>query len=115
MLPKDMRAREWVAHAGLDPRRQESGTSLKGQVRVSKVGNRHLRRALYMPAIVAVQHEPRIKAFYEKLLARGKKPMQANVAVMRKLLHAIYGMLHNGEISMATNSLRWRLDRKESI
>ena len=95
VLPKDMRAREWVAHAGLDPRRQQSGTSVKGQVRISKVGNRHLRRALYMPAIVAVQHEPRIKAFYEKLLARGKKPMQANVAVMRKLLHAIYGMLHH--------------------
>jgi transposase len=97
VLPKDMRAREWVAHAGLDPRRQESGTSLKGQVRISKVGNRHLRRALYMPTIVAVQHEPRIKAFYEKLLGRGKKPMQANVAVMRKLLHAIHGMLQNGE------------------
>jgi transposase len=97
VLPKDMSAREWVAHAGLDPRRQESGTSVKGQVRISKVGNRHLRRALYMPTIVAVQHEPRIKAFYQKLLGRGKKPMQANVAVMRKLLHAIHGMLQNGE------------------
>jgi transposase len=97
VLPKDMSAREWVAHAGLDPRRQESGTSVKGQIRISKVGNRHLRRALYMPTLVAVQHEPRIKAFYQKLLGRGKKPMQANVAVMRKLLHAIHGMFQNGE------------------
>jgi transposase len=97
VLPADMSAREWVAHAGLDPRRQESGTSVQGQVRISKVGNRHLRRALYMPTIVAVQHEPRIKAFYEKLLARGKKPMQANVAVMRKLLHALHGMLRRNE------------------
>ncbi len=46
-----------------------------------------------MPAIVSVQHEPNVKAFYEKLLSRGKTKMQANVAVMRKLLHAIYGML----------------------
>lgn len=97
VLPKDMKAREWVAHAGLDPRRQQSGTSVQGQIRISKVGNRHLRRALYMPTIVAVQHEPRIKAFYAKLLGRGKKPMQANVAVMRKLLHAIHGMLRNGK------------------
>jgi transposase len=97
VLPKDMSAREWVAHAGLDPRRQESGTSVKGQIRISKVGNRHLRRALYMPTLVAVQHEPRIKAFYQKLLGRGKKPMQANVAVMRKLLHSIHGMFQNGE------------------
>jgi transposase len=48
-----------------------------------------------MPALVAVRHEPNVRAFYEKLLARGKKPLQAIVAVMRKLLHAIYGMLRN--------------------
>lgn len=46
-----------------------------------------------MPALVAVQFEPAIKAFYEKLRAKGKKPLVALVAVMRKLLHAIYGML----------------------
>ena len=53
-LPEDMSAREWVAHAGLDPRRQESGTSVQGQVRISKVGNRHLRRALYMPTALSL-------------------------------------------------------------
>lgn len=93
VLPDDMTPRQWVAHAGLDPRHEESGTSVRASVRISKVGNRHLRRALYMPALVAVQHEPAVRAFYEKLLARGKKPMQANVAVMRKLLHALHGML----------------------
>jgi hypothetical protein len=45
--------------------------------------------------MVASQHEPQIRAFYQKLLAKGKKPMQALVAVMRKLLHAIYGMFRN--------------------
>ena len=97
VLPADMTPRQWVAHAGLDPRHEESGTSVKASVRISKVGNRHLRRALYMPALVAVQHEPAVRAFYEKLLARGKKPMQANVAVMRKLLHAIHGMLEHDQ------------------
>jgi transposase len=96
-LPADMTARQWVAHAGLDPRHVESGTSVSARVRISKVGNRHLRRTLFMPAIVAVQHDPHISAFYAKLLARGKKPMQANVAVMRKLLHAIHGMLRNDQ------------------
>ncbi len=92
VLPEDMAARQWVAHAGLDPRHNESGTSIQGVVRISKVGNRHLRAALFLPAMVASQHEPRVRAYYEKLLARGKKPMQALVAVMRKLLHAIHGM-----------------------
>ena len=96
VLPADMTARQWVAHSGLDPKHSESGTSVKGRVRISKVGNRHLRAALFLPAMVASQHEPRVRAYYEKLLAKGKKPMQALVAVMRKLLHAIRGMfLHN--------------------
>jgi transposase len=98
VLPTDMSARQWVAHSGLDPKHSESGTSVRGHVRISKVGNRHLRAALFLPAMVASQHEPRVRAFYEKLLAKGKKPMQALVAVMRKLLHAIHGMfLHDAD------------------
>ena len=47
-----------------------------------------------MPAIclrgwVAYRHEVHVKAFYDKLIDRGKKPLQAIVAVMRKLLHSI--------------------------
>ncbi len=95
VLPPDMSPRQWVAHAGLDPRHAESGSSVRGQVRISKVGNRHLRAALFLPAMVASQHEPRVKAYYQKLIARGKKPMQALVAVMRKLLHAIHGMFRH--------------------
>jgi len=95
VLPGDMTSRQWVAHAGLDPRHHESGTSIHRPARVSKAGNKYLRSALYMPALVAVRHEPNVRAFYEKLLARGKKPLQAIVAVMRKLLHAIYGMFRH--------------------
>jgi transposase len=93
VLPKDMDVRQWVAHAGLDPRVFQSGTSVNKPARISRQGNVHIRRALFMPALVAVQYEPHVKAFYEKLLGRGKTKMQANVAVMRKLLHAIHGML----------------------
>ena len=97
VLPDDLAAPQWVAHAGLNPRPYESGTSVHRPRRISKVGNRHLRAALYMPALVAIQHEPNVKAFYNKLVTRGKKPMQAVVAVMRKLLHAIWGMLKHDE------------------
>lgn len=97
VLPSDMSARQWVAHAGLDPRKEQSGTTTQRRERISKVGNRRLRRALFMPALVASRHEPRIRAYYEALLARGKTPLQALVAVMRKLLHAIHGMWRNQE------------------
>jgi transposase len=92
VLPEGMTVRQWVAHAGLDPRAHQSGTSVDKPARLSKVGNAHIRRALFMPALVAVRHDPHVRAFFDKLVARGKTPLQAYVAVMRKLLHAIYGM-----------------------
>ncbi len=88
-LPEDMKAPQWVAHCGLDPKPCESGISLNKPRRITKRGNRYLREALYMPALVAIQHHPNVRAFYDKLLAKGKKPMQAIVAVMRKLLLAL--------------------------
>ena len=57
-----------------------------------------------MPALVAIQHEPNVRAFYRKLIAAGKRPMQAVVAVMRKLLHAIWGMLKHDRTSTATRA-----------
>jgi transposase len=92
VLPETMTVRQWVAHAGLDPRVHQSGTSVDKPARISKVGNANLRRALFMPALVAVQNNPHVRAFFAKLVGRGKTPLQAYVAVMRKLLHAIYGM-----------------------
>lgn len=97
LLPNDMSVRQWVAYAGLDPRRHQSGTSVEQRERISKVGNARIRRALYMPALVAVRNDRHIGAFYEKLLDRGKKPIVATVAVMRKLLHSIYGMLKHDQ------------------
>jgi hypothetical protein len=48
-----------------------------------------------MPAMVAIREEPNVKAFAAKLIVRGKKPIQAIVAVERKLLHSIHGMWSN--------------------
>lgn len=93
VLPEGLSVREWVAFAGLDVRRYESGTSVERPRRISRVGNVRLRRALYMPALVAIRCDAAIGAFYAKLIGKGKKPLVAIVAVMRKLLHSIYGML----------------------
>ena len=94
ILPKDMSARQWVAYAGLDPRIFESGSSVAKKPRISKVGNKYIRQALYMPALVATRFEPNIKGYYAHLIEdNGLKKIQAICAVMRKLLHAIHGML----------------------
>jgi transposase len=92
LLPADRDVRQWVAYAGLDPREHSSGSSVKKHARISKVGNRHLRCALFMPALVASHCEPHLRGFYEHLVAEGKKKKQALTAVARKMLHAIFGM-----------------------
>jgi transposase len=97
LLPPDLDVRQWVASAGIDPREHSSGSSVHKKTRISKTGNRHLRRALFMPALVAVQHDLHLRGFYERLIARGKAKMQALVAVMRKLLHAIFGIFRHDQ------------------
>jgi len=92
VLPEGMKPPQWVAHAGLDPRPHESGQSVHRPRAITKAGNKYLRAALYMPALVAIRHQPNVKAFYDQLIAAGKKPLQAITAVMRKLLHAIWGV-----------------------
>lgn len=93
LLPPGLSHREWVKFAGLDPRAFESGKSVHKPARLSKAGNRHIRAALYMPALSAKQHDPHVKAYFQHLVDNGKRPIQAVCAVMRKLLHAIHGML----------------------
>jgi transposase len=95
-LPSDLTVREWVAHSGLDPAHEISGSSVRKASRISRAGNRHLRRALYMPALVASRCDPHTKFFFERLLARNKARLQAFIAVARKLLHAIYGIFRSG-------------------
>jgi transposase len=92
ILAADMSDRQWVAHAGLDPREVESGSSLRMPPRISKRGNKYLRAALYLPARVACRFEPGVAAYATRLRERGKLPLQVHVAVMRKLLHSIHAM-----------------------
>ena len=86
-------ARQVAAFAGLVPRIRESGTSVRGRSRLSKMGSSRLRKALYFPAITALRFNPIIKAFGLRLSAQGKSKMLIVGAAMRKLLHLAYGVL----------------------
>jgi transposase len=90
-------ARQVAAQAGLTPRQRQSGTSIRGKPRLSKQGASQLRKILYFPAITALQHNPIIRAFAERLRAKGKSKMTIVCAAMRKLLHLCYGVLKTGQ------------------
>jgi|ERR1035438_2491336 transposase len=96
LLPAGMTVRQWVAYSGLDPVHQVSGSSVHKPSRISRAGNRHLRRTLYMPTLSAVRYDPHLRAFYRALRERHKTGLQALMAVARKLLHAIYGIFKSG-------------------
>lgn len=88
-------ARSLAAHAGVTPRRFQSGTSLN-RTRLSKLGNGRIRKALYFPAICAVKYNEVVKQFARRLSQNGKTPMQIVCASMRKLLHIAFGVIkHN--------------------
>lgn len=113
MLPEDRDIRQWVAYAGLDPSEYQSGESVRKRTRLSRTGNRHLRRALYMPALTAIRWEPHLRGFYEHLVNRGKRKKQALLAVARKLLHAIYGMFRTN--SAYQGQLVFRLHQPQNV
>lgn len=92
VLPADLAGKAWVKYAGLDPMSKQSGSSVNTKAHIAKRGNARLRGALYMPAMNARQRDPTMRAFAEHLIAKHKQPIQAIVAVQRKLLLSIHAM-----------------------
>jgi transposase len=90
-------ARRFVAFAGLNPCLRESGSSVRGRPRLSKVGHAALRRALYMPAVVALYRTVWGKRFRERLSAKAKKSMVIIGAMMRKLAQVAWGVIKSGK------------------
>jgi len=86
-------AQSVAAYAGLAPREHSSGASVRKRTRLSKRGNSHLRKALYFPAVSAVQWNAPVKAHYERMREKGKGKMVCLGAAMRKLLMICYGVL----------------------
>jgi len=86
-------ASEVAAYAGLIPAEHTSGSSVHKKSRMSKIGNRHLRTAFYMPALSAPRFNPVVAALVDRLHSRNKHKMVIMGAVMRKLLHLAFGVL----------------------
>ncbi|MCQ8115921.1 IS110 family transposase [Methylomonas rosea] len=90
-------SRQAAAFAGLDPRQYESGSSIKGKPRLSKVGHAFLRKALYMPAMVTLYKTAWGKQFRSRLAGAGKPNKLIIGAMMRKLIHVAFGVLKSAK------------------
>jgi transposase len=89
-LPNARAAAAWLA---VTPRLRQSGSSLRATAPAGPEGNRHLRRVLFMAAMVARRHNPRLKAFADRLAAKGKAKMAILIAVLHKLLKISFAIL----------------------
>ncbi len=96
-LERFKHVRELVAFIGLAPKERLSGSSIKGKPRLCKTGNARLRKALYMPALVSIQCNPLMIVFYNRLKEKGKNGKVIVCAIMRKLVHLIFGILKSGK------------------
>ena len=82
--------KQLVSYSGLDVKLKDSGTSVKGKPKISKRGNRHLRKAMHMPALAAMRYNEHHKALFVRLVSKHGIKMKAAVAVQRKILELIY-------------------------
>jgi transposase len=89
-------AKELTALVGLDPVMKDSGM-FRGKQRISKHGGQQLRNLLYLPTLCAIQHNDRIKAFYEGLTSRAKTKKLAVIASMRKLILMAFSLFKSEE------------------
>jgi transposase len=84
-----------AADAGLSPAIFESGDTVRRRSKMTKVGKKSVRAALYWPAITAIQHNPKVRELAQRLEAKHKDKKVIIGAAMRKLLHIAYGVLKN--------------------
>lgn len=86
-----------AAFVGVSPRQRQSGSSVKGRTMISRAGHAALRRALYMPGLVALKHNPVLQVFGARMKVNGLAPKAVVGAAMRKLVHLIYGVVKSGK------------------
>ena len=86
---------QFSAFAGVSPSHFQSGSSVRGKSHISRLGSKSIRKVLYMSALVVKNHNPHFQKFVQKLQKKGKAPKVIIVAIMRKLMCILFGMLKN--------------------
>ena len=87
--------RQLTSYAGLDVKEKQSGTSVKGKPRISKKGNRYLRKAMHLPSLSSVKYNENHKELYVRIVSKSGIKMKGLIAVQRKLLELIYVVYKN--------------------
>jgi transposase len=90
--------KQLTSYAGLDIKEKQSGTSVKGKPKISKKGNKSIRKAMHFPALSAIRHDENYRGVYARLVSKNGIKMKGIVAVQRKLLELIYVIYKNDSV-----------------
>jgi len=82
--------KQLTSYAGFDVKEKQSGTSVKGKPRISKRGNRHLRKSMHLPSLSSVKYNNSHRDLYSRIVSKSGIKMKALIAVQRKMLELIY-------------------------
>ncbi|GAA3793241.1 IS110 family transposase [Corallibacter vietnamensis] len=91
-------ASELCSYAGLTPLTRQSGSSINGRPRISKIGNQKLRNLLFMCSFNACKYNKACRDLYERIVAKGKSKKLALIAVCNKLLKQAFAIAKSGLI-----------------
>jgi len=89
-------ASQLCSYVGITPTIRESGSSVRGRSRISKVGNRKLRNLLFLCAFSACKHNKACREIYERIVNKGKSKKLALIAVANKLLRQAFAIAKSG-------------------
>lgn len=103
--------RQLASYAGLDVREKQSGTSVKGKSKISKRGNRYLRKAMHLPALTAISRDERFKGIFARIVSKHGIKMKAVVAIQRKLLELMY-TLYKTKTSYDSNFIQLKTEKQ---
>jgi len=84
------------SYSGITPVLRQSGSSVRGRPRMSKVGNRKLRNLLFLCSLTASKYNKGCRELYQRIVAKGKSKKLALIAVCNKLLKQAYGIAKSG-------------------
>lgn len=91
-------AKKFACYSGIAPFEHQSGTSIRGKTRVSKMGNKTMKTLLHLSALTAVSHNPELKAYYQRKVEEGKNKMSIINAVRNKLIHRIFACVRQNRV-----------------
>jgi len=90
--------KQLTSYAGFDVKEKLSGTSVKGNPKISKRGNRHLRKCMHLPSLSAVKHVDIYRELYTRIVSKNGIKMKALIAIQRKMLELVYVIYKNDTI-----------------